>query len=154
MHIECKVNSITCINSTTVPPMFRSILHVRVEWCVYPIPRYQPCEPHCPAFRARLREDCEKQMVLRSGVYRAGWSRKLMGTIWNADVQVEDGSRMLALASPREATRPQHHDEVRACWGTPEGPLVSTLSDPEGFPGLHVSPDHSPGPPPDPAASL
>ncbi len=45
-----------------------------------------------------------------------------MGTIWNADVRVEDGSRMLALASPREATRPQHHDEVRACWGTPKGP--------------------------------
>jgi hypothetical protein len=45
-----------------------------------------------------------------------------MGTIWNADVRVEDGSRMLALASPQEANRPQHHDEVRACWGTPKGP--------------------------------
>jgi hypothetical protein len=31
------------------------------------------------------------------------------------------GSRVLAVALSRNVTRPQHQDEVRACWGTPKG---------------------------------
>lgn len=43
-------------------------------------------------------------------------------------VREEGDTRVLALASLERVTRPQHHDEVRACWRTLKGPRSFELA--------------------------
>lgn len=66
--------------------------------------------------------------------------RSRLGRKGKSGVREEGDSRVLALASPTRVTRPQHHDEVRACWGTPEGaPGLLNWPDLEGSSAGHVS---------------
>ena len=74
-------------------PTLRSILGVFIVSCPSPA----------------IQETLIDQARTTVRIFLRGWSRQ------------EEEDRVLALASPRKATRPQHHDEVRACWGTPKG---------------------------------
>ena len=74
-------------------PTFRSILGVFIVSCPSPA----------------IQETLIDQARTTVRTFLRGWLRE------------EEEDRVLALASPWKATRPQHHDEVRACWGTPKG---------------------------------
>jgi hypothetical protein len=120
MHSECMINSIICINLITVPALFHPDAPRSNAMLCVPIPRYQPCEPRCPEFHeieTRRREADGIAVRNVQGPIGAGnwWVQFGMRT------RVEDGSRMLALASPERLLDPSTTMRCELA-GDPEGP--------------------------------